>query len=400
MEAAASRASGPRPSPLPAGTRARMGRAGRLLGPDRRCVAGLARRPARRRADGRATCPRSASAGSSAWSRCAPARPGPARPPSLVAADRRRAGLRRASRPASTAWRVIAARIPRPGDPVAALAGNPQIRPLTPVPAAEDRDPAAPVAGRGRPARALPAGDTGLLLGDLKRPARPRPGPVSPPGKTPSSRSWRPGRARRPRWASRTSCPRPARSSPPATRPTCGPPPRELRAAIGRHGVAVRPAAHHRPAAALVVEPARRAGAPSRPPTGSPPTSSSPSTTTAAATCGGRPPRTCCAPCSWPPRPPGRSLRECGRWLDDAGVPDPRRAARRRRVPRPGRQRCAARRTAPRKPATASTRPPAPRRNAMQRRGHHGLGHPAARRQACRRSTRPRSRPAATPSTC
>ena len=34
-------------------------------------------------------------------------------------------------------WRVIAARIPRPGDPVAALAANPQILPLTPVPAAK-----------------------------------------------------------------------------------------------------------------------------------------------------------------------------------------------------------------------------------------------------------------------
>src|ERR1700758_5494200 len=34
-------------------------------------------------------------------------------------------------------WRVIAARIPRPGDPVAALATGPQVLPLTPVPAAE-----------------------------------------------------------------------------------------------------------------------------------------------------------------------------------------------------------------------------------------------------------------------
>jgi len=36
----------------------------------------------------------------------------------------------------------------------------------------------------------------------------------------------------------------------------------------------------------------------------------------------GRPPRTCCAPCSWP-RVLGRSLRECGRWLADAGSPIP-----------------------------------------------------------------------------
>ena len=34
----------------------------------------------------------------------------------------------------AVAWRLIAARIPRPGDPVAALAVNPQITPLTPVP--------------------------------------------------------------------------------------------------------------------------------------------------------------------------------------------------------------------------------------------------------------------------
>ena len=33
-------------------------------------------------------------------------------------------------------WRLIAARIARPGDPVAALSGDPQIMPLTPVPAA------------------------------------------------------------------------------------------------------------------------------------------------------------------------------------------------------------------------------------------------------------------------
>jgi type IV secretory pathway TraG/TraD family ATPase VirD4 len=67
-------------------------------------------------------------------------------------------------------WRVIAARIPRPGDPVAALAANPQIRPLTPIPAAETAIRLRPSLAGADP-RALPSGDTGLLLGDLKRPA-------------------------------------------------------------------------------------------------------------------------------------------------------------------------------------------------------------------------------------
>ena len=67
-------------------------------------------------------------------------------------------------------WRIIAARTPRPGDPVAALAVNPQITPLTPVPAAKTAIRLRPSLAGASP-RALPAGDTGLLLGDLKRPA-------------------------------------------------------------------------------------------------------------------------------------------------------------------------------------------------------------------------------------
>jgi type IV secretory pathway TraG/TraD family ATPase VirD4 len=67
-------------------------------------------------------------------------------------------------------WRFIAGRMPRPGDPVAALAGNPQIAPLTPVPAARTAIRLRPSLAGSSP-RALPAGDTGLLLGDLKRPA-------------------------------------------------------------------------------------------------------------------------------------------------------------------------------------------------------------------------------------
>ena len=68
------------------------------------------------------------------------------------------------------AWRIIAARIPRPGDPVAALSGNPQITPLTPVPAARTAIRLRPSLAGADP-RSLPAADTGLLLGDLKRPA-------------------------------------------------------------------------------------------------------------------------------------------------------------------------------------------------------------------------------------
>ena len=68
------------------------------------------------------------------------------------------------------AWRIIAARIPRPGDPVAALSGDPQITPLTPVPAARTAIRLRPSLAGSSP-RSLPAADTGLLLGDLKRPA-------------------------------------------------------------------------------------------------------------------------------------------------------------------------------------------------------------------------------------
>src|SRR6516162_9507664 len=57
-------------------------------------------------------------------------------------------------------WRVIAARIPRPGDPVAALAANPQVRPLTPIPAAETAIRLRPSLAGADPC-ALPPGDTG-----------------------------------------------------------------------------------------------------------------------------------------------------------------------------------------------------------------------------------------------
>jgi type IV secretory pathway TraG/TraD family ATPase VirD4 len=67
-------------------------------------------------------------------------------------------------------WRIIAVRIPRPGDPVAALSGDPQITPLTPVPAARTAIRLRPSLAGSNP-RSLAVADTGLLLGDLKRPA-------------------------------------------------------------------------------------------------------------------------------------------------------------------------------------------------------------------------------------
>ena len=85
-------------------------------------------------------------------------------------ADRRRAGVRGRHGRRPSAWRIIAARIPRPGDPVAALAVNPQITPLTPVPAAKTAIRLRPSLAGASP-RSLPAADTGLLLGDLKRPS-------------------------------------------------------------------------------------------------------------------------------------------------------------------------------------------------------------------------------------
>jgi type IV secretory pathway TraG/TraD family ATPase VirD4 len=67
-------------------------------------------------------------------------------------------------------WRAVAARTARPGDPVAALRRNPGIQPLT-------RDPSARSAARLRSSlatagpREITPADTGLVLGDLMRPA-------------------------------------------------------------------------------------------------------------------------------------------------------------------------------------------------------------------------------------
>ena len=136
--------------------------------------------------------------------------------------DRHRPG-RRAGRPRGHAWRIIARRITQPGDPVAALSADRSIRQLTQAQAAQTAIKLRPSLAGARPG-SLPPADTGLLLGRLKQPGRHGPA-CWPPGKTPCSRSSVPARARPPRSASRTCCQRPARSWPPASAPTCGPPP-------------------------------------------------------------------------------------------------------------------------------------------------------------------------------
>ena len=71
---------------------------------------------------------------------------------------------------AVAAWRVIGPRVPRPGDPVAALARNPQIAGLAAGAAARNAIRLRPSLAGTSP-RALAAADTGLLLGGLRLPS-------------------------------------------------------------------------------------------------------------------------------------------------------------------------------------------------------------------------------------
>jgi TraM recognition site of TraD and TraG len=71
---------------------------------------------------------------------------------------------------AIAAWRVIGPRLPRPGDPVAALAGNPEITRLAPVQAARSAIRLRPSLAGASP-RSLAPADMGLLLGQLKVPS-------------------------------------------------------------------------------------------------------------------------------------------------------------------------------------------------------------------------------------
>ena len=70
---------------------------------------------------------------------------------------------------AAAAWRVIGPRVPRPGDPVAALARNPQIAELAAGRAARTAIRLRPSLAGASP-RGLAPADTGLLLGHLKLP--------------------------------------------------------------------------------------------------------------------------------------------------------------------------------------------------------------------------------------
>jgi type IV secretory pathway TraG/TraD family ATPase VirD4 len=68
------------------------------------------------------------------------------------------------------AWRAVARRATRPGDPVAALSRDPAVRQLGQSPAAEKGLRLRPSLASARPGR-LDAADIGLLLGRLKQPA-------------------------------------------------------------------------------------------------------------------------------------------------------------------------------------------------------------------------------------
>jgi type IV secretory pathway TraG/TraD family ATPase VirD4 len=70
----------------------------------------------------------------------------------------------------AASWRVIAALVPQAGDPVAALATNPGLLPLTQGPSARTAARLRPSLSGTSPRKITPA-DTGLLLGSVKLPA-------------------------------------------------------------------------------------------------------------------------------------------------------------------------------------------------------------------------------------
>jgi type IV secretory pathway TraG/TraD family ATPase VirD4 len=74
----------------------------------------------------------------------------------------------------AVACRFTVRRIPRPEDPVAALARNPQIAELASAAAARNAIRLRPSLAKASP-RSLSPGDTGLLLGDLLKPSGPGP---------------------------------------------------------------------------------------------------------------------------------------------------------------------------------------------------------------------------------
>ena len=258
---------------------------------------------------------------------------------------------------------------------MAALAVNPQIRPLTPVPAAKTAIRLRPSLAGADP-RALPAADTGLLLGDLKRPA----------GRGPALfASWEDTITAfmAPRSGKTTALSIPyVLSAPGAVVATSNKADlwaatAQLRAGSGSTvwlfdpqritgsgqrwwwnplaGLATVEAAHRLASHfVLTVEDNTRRDL-------------------------------------WGPAAQdllcalflaaassGRSLRECGRWLADAGSPIPAELLDAAGLPRPGREPA---RRAERRPGNPRRHlPDRPHRGEMpQRRGHHALGHPAAR---------------------
>ena len=244
---------------------------------------------------------------------------------------------------------------------MAALAANPQIRPLTPIPAAKTAIRLRPSLAGADP-RALPAGDTGLLLGDLQRPA----------GRGPALfASWEDTLTAfmAPRSGKTTALSIPyVLSAPGAVVATSNKADlwaatAQLRAGSGSTVWLFDPQRITGASQRLVVEPAGGAGDGRGRPPARLPFRPHRAMTAAAVTCGARPPRTCCARCSSPLRPPAaRCGNAAGGWPTPGPRSPPNCSTRPASALSP--RACAARSTAPRKPATASTRPPGRRPSA------------------------------------
>ncbi len=148
------------------------------------------------------------------------------------------------------AWRAVARRATRPGDPVAALSRDRAVRQLGQSPAAEKGIRLRPSLAGTRPGR-LDAADIGLLLGRLKQPAGDGPG-CSPPGKTPCSCSSGRAAARPPRFGVPyvLSAPGPVVAT--SVKADLWAVTAELRAASGSRHLDVRPAGGHRRRAAVL----------------------------------------------------------------------------------------------------------------------------------------------------
>ena len=369
-----SRALGPRP-PLAAGQRrARVGADHHLLGAGRPGLAGVGRRPARRRPGRRPHSRRSAPAGYRPCCTAAPRRHGPVprRPwsprqaPSWPLSWPRSRSSRGGSSPAAS---------PGPATRSPRSAGT---GPCASSPAAPGRragHPAAALAGRRRPSRLAPA-DIGLVLGGLKQPGGNGPDLYA---------SWEDTLVAfmGPRSGKTTSLGIPyVLSAPGAVIATSNK--SDLWAATARTArrpglarVGVRPAAHHRRRAALVVEPAGRADQRRGRPPARQPLRPYDRRRQQARHLGASRPGAADQPAAG-----RRGLRaHAAGGVPLAGRPgrtDSRRAAGRRRIPGAGIG--AARRTA--------WRPRDPRRHLPDgqdrgqvpaRRGDHGLGHPASR---------------------